>query len=454
MIVSTSPQRPDDVVVRVPASTPDEVRSAAEAARKAQPDWLDAGAAGRSTALGRAADAVQAAAGELADLAVREVGKPLTEARGEIARSVAILRYYAQQPFDPTGTVHSPSGAGLLFTTRRPRGLAGLITPWNFPFAIPLWKAAPALAFGNAVLLKPAEPATGCALRLHELLAPLLPDGLFAVLPGGADAGRAIVDEADVVSFTGSTAVGRTVVAAAAQRGVPVQAELGGQNPAIVLPDADLPAAARSIAAAVAGYAGQKCTATKRVLVVGDPAEFTEAFVDAVAGLAVGDPAREDVVVGPVIDAAARDRVLAAADSAAAAGGRVLAGGTGVGDTGWFVAPTVVAGLPADHPLECDEVFGPICSVSSVATLDEAITRANAVQQGLVAGLHTRDLGGALAAVQRLAAGMIKVNAPTTGVDFYLPFGGIKASGYGSKEQGKAAVELYTSTHTVTVEAG
>jgi aldehyde dehydrogenase (NAD+) len=452
MITSTSPQRPDDLVVSVPASTPAEVRAAAEAARKVQPDWFDAGAAARSAALGRAADAVQAAADELADLAVREVGKPLAEAKAEIARSVAILRYYAQQPFDPMGSVHSPSGAGLLFTLRRPRGLAGLITPWNFPFAIPLWKAAPALAYGNAVLLKPAEPATGCALRLHDLLAPVLPDGLFGVVPGGADTGRAVVSEADVVSFTGSTAVGRTVVAAAAQRGIAVQAELGGQNPAIVLPDADVPAAARSIAAAVAGYAGQKCTATKRVLVVGDPAPFTEALVEAVRGLVVGDPAREDVTVGPVIDAAARDRVLAAAGSAKAAGGQVLTGGVPVGNDGWFVAPTVVSGLPADHPLECDEVFGPICSISGVASLDEAISRANSVQQGLVAGLYTRDLGGALAAVHRLAAGMIKVNAPTTGVDFYLPFGGIKASGYGPKEQGKAAVDLYTSVHTVTLE--
>jgi aldehyde dehydrogenase (NAD+) len=453
VIVSRSPQRPDDIVVSVPASTPTEVHAAAEAARKAQPDWLDAGAAVRAAALGRAADAVQAAADELAELAVREVGKPLTEARGEIARSVAILRYYAQQPFEEMGAVHSPSGAGLLFTTRRPRGLAGLVTPWNFPFAIPLWKAAPALAYGNAVLLKPAEQATGCALRLHDLLASVLPTGLFSVVPGAADAGQAVVSEADVVSFTGSTAVGRTVVAAAAQRGVPVQAEMGGQNPAIVLPDADVAAAARSIAAAVAGYAGQKCTATKRVLVVGEQAPFTEALVEAVRGLVVGDPAREDVTVGPVIDAAARDRVLAAADSAGAAGGRVLTGGVSTGDAGWFVAPTVVSGLPADHQLESEEVFGPICSVTGLALLDEAISRANSVSQGLVAGLYTRDIGSALAAVHRLAAGMIKVNAPTTGVDFYLPFGGIKASGYGTKEQGKAAVELYTSVHTVTFES-
>ncbi|MEO6501588.1 MAG: aldehyde dehydrogenase family protein, partial [Jatrophihabitantaceae bacterium] len=315
MITSTSPQRPDDIVACVQASTPDAVRAAAETARKAQLEWNDAGAAGRAKALGQAADAVQGAAAELAALAVREVGKPLAEARGEIARSVSILRYYAQQPFEEIGATSNPSGQGLLFTTRRPRGLAGLITPWNFPFAIPLWKAAPALAYGNAVLLKPAEPATACALRLSELLAPCLPVGLFTVVAGGADTGQAVLEEADVLSFTGSTAVGRTIVAAAAQRGTAMQAEMGGQNPAIVLPDADVEATASSIAAAIAGYAGQKCTATKRVIVVGEAARFTDALVEAVRDLVVGDPAREDVAVGPVIDEAARDRVLAAAAS-------------------------------------------------------------------------------------------------------------------------------------------
>jgi len=454
MITSTSPQSPDDIVVSMDATEPAAVRVVAEAARKAQLDWVDAGAAARATALNQAAEAVQGAADELAALAVREVGKPLAEARGEVGRAVSILRYYAQQPYEEIGATHNPSGQGLLFTTRRPRGLAGLITPWNFPFAIPLWKAAPALAYGNAVLLKPAEPATACALRLSELIAPFLPADLFTVVAGGADTGQAVVGAADVVSFTGSTVVGRTIVAAAARLGLPVQAELGGQNPAIVLPDADIAAAARGIAVAVAGYAGQKCTATKRVIVVGDATQLTEALVESVRALVVGDPAREDVTVGPVIDSGARDRVLAAAASVAGAGGRVLTGGTTVGDRGWFVAPTVTEGLPADHLLECDEVFGPICSISSVASLDQAISRANAVQHGLVAALYTRDIASALQAASRLAAGMVKVNAPTTGVDFYLPFGGVKASGYGAKEQGKAAVDTFTSVHTVTIEAG
>jgi acyl-CoA reductase-like NAD-dependent aldehyde dehydrogenase len=201
----------------------------------------------------------------------------------------------------------------------------------------------------------------------------------------------------------------------------------------------------------VAGYAGQKCTATKRIIVVGDSAAFTDALVAAIEKLPIGDPADAATVVGPVIAPDARDRVVAAAASAKAAGGRVITGGGALDRDGWFVASTVVDSLPADHQLECDEVFGPICAVSSVGSVDEAITRANSVRYGLVGGVYTRDLNAALAVSSQLATGLIKVNAPTTGVDFYLPFGGVKDSSYGSKEQGKAAVELYTSSHTVTI---
>jgi len=356
--------------------------------------------------------------------------------------------------FDPVGSLHEPSASGLLYTRRHPHGVAGLITPWNFPLAIPLWKGAPALAFGNAVLAKPAPEATGCALRLAELLDGVLPAGLFSVLPGDVEAGQAVVDEADVVSFTGSIPAGRTVAAAATGRGVPVQAEMGGQNPAIVLGDANLTAAATQVAAAAMGYAGQKCTATKRVIVVGDPAPFRDALLAAVEALSVGDPAKPDVQVGPVISEQARDAVLAAAQAATDAGGRVLTGGSAGSGDGWFTEPTVVEGLPDDHSLACEEVFGPICLLQTATDLDQAIAKANAVPHGLAAAMYTRDLSTALAAGDRLRAGLVKVNAPTSGVDFYLPFGGEKASSLGQREQGKAAQEFYTTTQTVTVAPG
>ena len=451
MIRSLSPQSPDDVVLEVPATSAEDVHRAVAGARAAQSGWGRGPAAARATALNGAADAVAGAAGELTDLMVREVGKPLTEAQGEVARAVAILRYYAQQVFDPQGAVHEPSASGLLFTRRRPLGVAGLITPWNFPLAIPLWKAAPALAFGNGVVVKPAPQATAVAVRLAELLAPVLPEGLFAVVPGEAETGEALVAGADVVSFTGSTAVGRSVVAAAVQRGIPVQAEMGGQNPAIVLPDADVASSAAQIAAAAMGFAGQKCTATKRVVVLGDPTAFRDALVAAVEALGVGDPADAATAVGPVIDERARDRVADSAEAAVAAGGRLLTGGRRLDRPGWFVGPALLEDVPLDHPLSCEEVFGPIVTLHPASTLDEAVRIANRVEQGLAAGVHTRDLSAALAVSDRLEAGLVKVNAPTTGVDFYLPFGGEKASSYGSREQGKAAQDFYTSVHTVTL---
>lgn len=451
MIASYSPQQPKDLVVEVAETTPEQVRAAFETARLAQPGWGNGPAAARATALGAAADAVAGAADELTDLVVREVGKPLGEARGEVARSVAILRYYAQQVFDPVGAVHEPSAQGLLFTRRRALGVAGLITPWNFPLAIPLWKAAPALAFGNTVVLKPAPEATACALRLAELIGPFLPEGALSVVPGDAETGQAVVENADVVSFTGSTAAGRAVARAATERGVPVQAEMGGQNPAVVLPDADLKSAAAQIAAAAMGFAGQKCTATKRVIVVGDPAPFREALVAAVEAMKCGDPADAETTVGPVISEEARNRITSVAKDAVAAGGRVLTGGADAERDGWFVGPTVVEGVPDRHTLACDEVFGPICLLQTAADLDEAVTLANAVPHGLAAALYTSDLASSLEAAARLEAGLVKVNAPTSGVDFYLPFGGEKASSLGAREQGKAAQEFYTSTHTITI---
>lgn len=448
MIQSRSPQHPSDLVIEVKAAGAGGVTQAVAKARGAQTAWAK-NAAARSGILGTAADRLAEAATGLADLIVREVGKPVTEARGEVGRSVAILRYYAQQVFDPIGAVHEPSGSGLLFTRRRPLGVAGLITPWNFPLAIPLWKAAPALAFGNAVVLKPAPEATAVALRLAELLRDVLPDGLFTVVPGGAEEGAVLVGAADVVSFTGSAAVGRAVAASAAARGVPVQAEMGGQNAAIVMADADLDAATAQIAAAAMGYAGQKCTATKRVITVGSPArqaDVAEAFTAAVIKLGYGDPADPGTAVGPVINETAREKVLAATQ-----GGRLLTGGHADRTDGWYVQPTIVTDLPDDHRLVCEEVFGPICAIQGAATADEAVALANGVRFGLSSAVYTRDLAAALDVSERLDTGLVKVNSPTAGVDFYLPFGGEKDSSYGSREQGKAAQEFYTSTHTVTI---
>jgi aldehyde dehydrogenase (NAD+) len=334
---------------------------------------------------------------------------------------------------------------------RRPRGVAGLITPWNFPVAIPLWKAAPALAYGNAVVLKPASDAIACALRLAEIFEGILPDGVFNVVTGPGAAGEAVVDHADVVSFTGSTAVGLGVARQAAARGVPAQCEMGGLNASIVLPDADVESAAKVIAGAAMGYAGQKCTATSRVIAVGDASPVTEALAAAVEGLKTGDPADSDTVVGPVINPPARDDVIEAAQAAPGDGGRVVTGGEALDGPGLFVSPTVVDGQAPDARLAQEEVFGPIVTVLRAETAEQAVAISNGVPYGLVTSIFTRDLDAALTVVEGIDTGMIRINQPTSGVDFHAPFGGEKQSSFGPREQGKAARELYTSTHTITI---
>jgi aldehyde dehydrogenase (NAD+) len=453
-IESRSPQNQSEVVVSAPAADRETVAAAFSRAREAQHDWRR-NALARADALTAAAEALNAAKDEVVDLMVREVGKPLTEAVGEHGRSVRILRYQAQSAMDPDGDTYPAAPPSdprtLLFSRRRPRGVAGLITPWNFPFAIPLWKAAPALAYGNTVVLKPASDAIGCALLLEEILGKHLPEGVFNVVTGPGAAGQAVVEMADVVSFTGSTSVGLGVAAGATARGIASQAEMGGLNASIVLPDADVEAAAKIIAGAAMGYAGQKCTATGRVIVLGDPAPFTDALAAAVEALPTGDPADASTVVGPVINPPARDELVSAADSAAADGGRVVTGGKALDGPGLFFTPAVIDGQEPTARLAQEEVFGPIVTVLKANSAQEAVEISNSVAFGLVTSVFTKDVDSALTVVEGLETGMIRVNMPTSGVDFHAPFGGEKQSSFGPREQGKAARELYTSTHTITV---
>ncbi len=448
---SFSPQSPQDLVGEYALASAAEIDAVFVGARAAQREWWAAGAAGRAGALMGAARALRAARDEATALVVWEVGKPIGEAGGEVTRAIAILEYYAQAGYSAVGEQYPPSLGGLLFTDRRPLGVASLITPWNFPLAIPLWKAAPALAAGNAVVLKPSPESPACAALLARLLGEHLPAGLFTVVNGGADAGRALVDGADVVSFTGSDGVGRSVAARAGQRGIPAQCEMGGQNAAIVFDDADPERTAAVVTGAAMGYAGQKCTATRRVIIVGHHEEFLEALAAAVAALSPGAPEAPETVVGPVISAAARDRVLGAVARGRADGGRVVAGGEALDDEGWFVRPAIIDGLPADHPLAQEETFGPLVTVLHAPDGAAAAQLANGVRFGLVTSVHGRDIERILAVTGDLETGLVKVNAPTTGVDFYTPFGGEKDSSFGPREQGLAGLHFYSSTRTVTI---
>ena len=344
-----------------------------------------------------------------------------------------------------------------MITQRVPHGVAGLITPWNFPIAIPLWKAAPALAAGNSVVLKPSTEALGVALRVAELFEKTLPKDLFLITPGHRGTANALITQADVISFTGSVAVGQSVVATAAGAGKPVQAEMGGQNPAIVLPDADLALTATHLSQASMGFAGQKCTATSRFIVVGDEKRFMEvsdALVAAVEAMAPADPAQEGVLVGPLITEVARTEFTDAAAAAAARGGRILTGGANFGDNGWFAKPAIVTGLKIDDELMQEEVFAPFASITRVKSVDDAITMANGVRYGLTASIHGRDIEAIIRAATSLRTGMVKVNSPTAGVDFHAPFGGTKDSSYGQREQGKDAMRFYSVTRTITLGSG
>ncbi|MEQ3553460.1 aldehyde dehydrogenase family protein [Pseudonocardia nematodicida] len=450
ILVSTSPQRPDDVVSREPVTDPAEVAAAAERGRSAGRSWWAQGAFARSAALDAVGRALGDNAAELEDLIVREVGKPRTEARGEVARARSIVAYYAQAALLRTGDVLPPSGPGMLLTERRPLGVVGLITPWNFPAAIPLWKSVPALAAGNAVVLKPSTDGMAVARLLGEILGKALPEGLFQLVPGGRDTATALIDTVDGVSFTGSTEVGRQVSARASARGIPVQAEMGGQNAAIVLPDAPVEQTAQLLAGAAMGFAGQKCTSTRRIVVVGEPEPLTGALLAAVGDLEVGDPALTSTVVGPVIGAGAAAAVLEAADLVRVAGGQVVTGREAPA-AGSFVSPVVVRGVPAEHEVNQRETFGPIVSVIPAGSVADAVRIADGVEQGLVTSVHGRDLGPLLDVAREVTTGMIKINAPTTGVDFHAPFGGEKDSSSGPREQGLAALDFYSSTRTITL---
>ena len=454
-IVSRNPADPGDQIgVFAPAGGIDVDRAVARALRVA-PSYAAVPGQARADALHRAAGRVEAAAADLADLIRREVGKPVLEARAEVTRTAAILRYHAQAALDADGeTYPSADGRSLLMSRRRPRGVVGLITPWNFPIAIPAWKLAPALAYGNVCVWKPSPFAPACAEALLACLLPELPAPAVELVQGHADAGAVLVGHRGVaaVSFTGSIAAGASVARMAVERGAAAQCEMGGQNASIVLADADLESAAATIAGAAMGYAGQKCTATSRVIC--DASVYVpmrDALVAAVTGLVVEDPADEACRVGPLISPEARDAGAAAVGRGVEAGGRLLTGGGALSAPGNYLAPALVEVADPTSELAQEEVFAPVCAILRVNDADAALALANGVRHGLVTSIFTRDLDRVLDLAARLDTGLVRVNQPTSGVDLHTPFGGEKASGFGPREQGKAAREFYTSLRTVLI---
>jgi alpha-ketoglutaric semialdehyde dehydrogenase len=454
-----NPWRPAEVVGVYPASDAEDARSAIAAAREAFSVWSALPAAQRASFFTAAAAALEERSEQIARDMTAEMGKPLRESRLEALRAATILRYSAGEAWRPIGDQYAPSVADQrLYTLRRPLGVVGLITPWNFPIAIPVWKLAPALMYGNAVVLKLGYEAPRTGLHVAEAFAEAgLPAGVLNVLTGsGATAGAELVSNSGVraISFTGSVPVGKAVRDEATTRDARVQLELGGHNPLLVTAAAELDRAVEAAYAGAFWSAGQKCTATRRIFVqesVYD--DFRERLLARVAAGKVGDPADPEVEVGPLVNENAMDDVLAAIERARADGGVLVAGGERADDEGYLVAPTVFEGLADDAELSCEEVFGPVTSLFRFATLDEAIERANAVRFGLSASIFTRDLLEAQRFTDRIAAGIIHVNSQTAGADVHVPFGGIKGSGWGPHEQGRAAIEFYTEVVTVYQDA-
>jgi alpha-ketoglutaric semialdehyde dehydrogenase len=453
-----NPMRPSEPVGEFSASTEADAEAAAGAAAAAFDAWAALPLARRGAYLVAAAASLETRAEEIARDMSTEMGKPLREARLETGRAAQILRFAASEAFRPVGEHFEQSATGAQVSTRRrPVGVVALITPWNFPIAIPVWKLAPALIYGNTVVLKLAYEAPLTGLHVAEAFAEAeLPAGVLNVLTGrGSTVGAALVHDPRVraISFTGSVGTGHWVRDEATKAGKRVQLELGGQNPLIVMDDADL---TRAVEAAYAGAfwsAGQKCTATRRIYVQdGVYEDFRAQFLARIERGHVGDPLDPEVEVGPIVNESQLDEIVAAIQKGRDQGGTVLAGGERAHDDAYLIPPTVFEGVADDAFLSCEEVFGPVTTLYRFGDLDDALARANAVPYGLSTAIFTSSLATAARFQREAQAGLIHVNSQTAGAEVHVPFGGIKSSGFGPHEQGRAAIEFYTDVVTVYVD--
>jgi acyl-CoA reductase-like NAD-dependent aldehyde dehydrogenase len=457
-----NPADKEDIIGEFPSSDADDARRAVEAAVEAQAAWAALPAPARGEFLRRAADVLEARADRVAFDLMREEGKSVPEARGETLRGVTILRYYAGQTMLPEGEViPSASAKTLLLTRRVPLGVCTLITPWNFPIAIPVWKAAPALAFGNTVVLKPAGYAPLTARHVARCFEEAgLPLGVLNLLYGrGARVGEMLATHRSVaaLSFTGSAQTGKTLAAWAAAHGKKYQLEMGGKNAVVVLPDTDMEQAVNLTVQGAFKSAGQKCTATARAIVHADVYdEFSERLVEKTRALKVGPGDDPEAYLGPVITPEARDWMLERIEEAKADGALLLCGGEKpsgeVYERGAFLEPTVFGDVRTEMRIAQEEIFGPVLCLMRADDLDHALAILNDVEYGLSASLFTRDLNAAMSFADRAQAGMLRINGETAGVEPQAPFGGMKASSSYSREQGMAARDFFTQIKTISVD--
>ncbi len=456
-----NPASTREVLGIFPSATRDDVRRAIEAAQAAFPQWAAMPAPARGAILDKASQIIAARLEDMATCLTREEGKTLAEARIEVARARDIFKYYAGEGWRMGGDV-LPANASdtLLYTRREPLGVIGLITPWNFPIAIPAWKMAPALVYGNTVVFKPASLAPQTALMLVEALVEAgLPPGVVNYVTGsGKVAGDEIATNPAVkgISFTGSYVVGSGIYAKAVKNMTRVQLEMGGKNPMIVLNDADLKLAVSLAVLGGFGLTGQACTATSRVIVEEGIADhYAEALAEAARNLKVGNGLESGVQMGPAVNQDQLETDLMYIEIGQKEGAKLLAGGSRAMDGGFYVQPTVFDHADVNMRIAQEEVFGPVISIIRARDIDDAIDKANAIGFGLSAGIVTNDLKKAFTFANRVEAGVVKINEQTTGLALQAPFGGFKNSSANTfKEQGQAAIEFYTRTKTVYVKHG
>lgn len=471
LLKSTNPARIGEVVAVGTQATDDDVDLAVAAASAAAHDWARMPVHERGAVLFRAAAHLEAQSQVWGRELAREEGKTLAEGIGEVARAAQIMRYFGNEGDRQAGEIFSsPRRGERIMVTRKPLGVVGVVTPFNFPIAIPAWKIAPALAYGNTVVWKPASAVPLLALRLAEALHLAgLPHGVLNLLIGPGTLGTRLVEHPalDGLTFTGSTGVGRMLCAKAAGLGVPVQAEMGGKNAAIVLADADLDLAVEQVLFGAFRSTGQKCTATSR-LILADPVaeDFLDRLQVRLDGWRVGDPTDPSVQMGPLVSASAADGIRAGITTAMGQGAQLRYGGVDAQKSGGrefpaersFLAPTVLE-LPKDGSASAntawrDEFFGPVLTVRRAAEAAEAFTLANDSEFGLSCAVFSQDITRVLNAVEDLDVGILHVNSESAGADPHVPFGGAKKSGFGPKEQGGAAKEFFTHTTTVYLTGG
>jgi acyl-CoA reductase-like NAD-dependent aldehyde dehydrogenase len=461
-IKSINPARQQEVVGYVPDSGLQDLEEAVEAAYQAKLAWRKLTGAQRGALLYKVADILESRINEIGTMETREMGKTLPEAKGETARGVAILRYYAGEGLRKIGDVIPPTDAdALMFTSRVPLGVVGVISPWNFPVATPLWKIAPSLIYGNSVIWKPAtETAVTSSLIVQCFHDAGFPSGVMNMVVGsGSIIGEGIAshERIDGITFTGSNSVGKRVGQAALARGAKYQLEMGGKNPVIIAADADLDLAVDATISGGLRSTGQKCTATSRVIVVKEVYEAVkQKLLDKITTLQVGDGLKADTWLGPCANQNQLDTVLSYIDKGKNEGAKLLFGGEKLTQheliDGFYVTPALFDQVTPSMSIAQEEIFGPVLAIIKVDNIEEAIKVANDSEFGLSASLYTKNIGNALVFIQDMEAGLVRINAETAGVELQAPFGGMKQSSSHSREQGQAAIEFFTSIKTVFIK--